>query len=174
MEGAIKTFFLQTMGIILMSISISMAKPGRVGPPPQWGSSPSIDPTDLMMPQWPHPSQNCSQPCGVGICMHLPAFSPYANPSSTCVCTKPYIDQGDNKCSYKAKSKLITFLLSFLAGGLGVDWFYLSCGEAGYIVAGIVKLVTFGGFGIWWLIDWIRVLTDHFGDGMGMELFMDM
>ena len=76
--------------------------------------------------------------------------------------------------SYEAKSKLVAFILSFLLGGLGVDWFYLSCGDAGYILAGTFKLITFGGFGIWWLVDWIRVLTDSFGDGMGRELFMDM
>ena len=90
-----------------------------------------------------------------------------------CDCDQPYIVQ-DGSCSYKGKSTLITFLLSFFAGGLGVDWFYLSCGNAGYIVAGVFKLLTGGGFGIWWLVDWIRILSGSFGDGMGMELYQDM
>jgi len=71
-------------------------------------------------------------------------------------------------------SKLAAFLISFLAGGLGADWFYLSAGSAGYIVAGIFKLLTLGGFGIWWLVDWIRVLADSFPDGNGLALKNDM
>jgi TM2 domain-containing membrane protein YozV len=74
----------------------------------------------------------------------------------------------------KGKSKLGAFLISFLVGGIGVDWFYLSNGHAGYIVAGVFKLLTFGGIGIWWLVDWIRILTDSFPDGDGVELKIDM
>lgn len=43
-------------------------------------------------------------------------------------------------------------LISLLLGGLGVDRFML--GETGI---GVVKLITIGGFGIWWLIDLISV-----------------
>ena len=71
------------------------------------------------------------------------------------------------------KSKLWAFWLSFLAGNFGLDWFYLSAGNIVYIIAGIVKIITFGGFGIWWLLDWIRVLTDSFPDGLGMQLIND-
>ena len=121
------------------------------------------------------PYLSCSLPCGVGTCVEL---SPYAYPGSppipSCICTKPYIDMGSSKCSYKAKSKLVAFLISFFVGGWGVDWFYLSNGDAGYIVAGIFKIITFGGFGIWWLVDFIRILVDGFPDGNGMELFQDM
>jgi TM2 domain-containing membrane protein YozV len=49
---------------------------------------------------------------------------------------------GTNKsCLYQQRSKLIAFLVSFFVGSLGVDWFYLSCGNAGYIVAGVFKLL---------------------------------
>lgn len=41
---------------------------------------------------------------------------------------------------------------SLFLGGLGVDRFYM-----GYTGLGILKLVTFGGFGIWWLIDLIWI-----------------
>ena len=44
----------------------------------------------------------------------------------------------------KGKSKLAAFLISLFLGELGVDWFYLSGGGAGYIVAGIFKLLTLG------------------------------
>ena len=57
---------------------------------------------------------------------------------------------------------LTLFLLSFFLGGLGVDRFYV-----GKIGTGILKLVTVGGFGIWWLIDWIMILLDKFTDKDG-------
>ena len=47
------------------------------------------------------------------------------------------------------KSKWVAFILSLLLGEFGADWFFLSNGDAGYIVAGIFKLLTLGGFGLW-------------------------
>ncbi|UJR10805.1 hypothetical protein I4U23_014993 [Adineta vaga] len=92
--------------------------------------------------------------------------------TSTCNCTTAgYVTVESNKpCAYKQKEKLVAFLLSLLLGAVGADWFYLSAGNAGYIVAGVFKLLTFGGFGIWALVDWIRVLTDSFPDGHGVAL----
>lgn len=52
------------------------------------------------------------------------------------------------------KSWLVAVILSLLLGGLGGDRFYLGC-----IGTGILKLLTFGGFGIWYIIDLIRLLT---------------
>ncbi|CAF3323113.1 unnamed protein product [Rotaria socialis] len=77
---------------------------------------------------------------------------------------------GSDRCTYQQKSKLAAFLLSFFAGGLGADWFYLSVGNGGYIAAGVFKLLTLGGIGIWWLVDWIRILTNAFLDGQGVAL----
>jgi TM2 domain-containing membrane protein YozV len=50
------------------------------------------------------------------------------------------------------KSKTTALILSILLGGIGVDRFYL-----GYTGLGIVKLITGGGFGIWWIIDIIMI-----------------
>jgi TM2 domain-containing membrane protein YozV len=87
-----------------------------------------------------------------------------------CICSKGWIITDQSGCTYQLKSKLIAFLLSFFVGIFGVDWFYLSLGNAAYIIAGIIKLITFGGFGIWWIIDWIRILANAFQDGNGFYL----
>ncbi|CAF1165870.1 unnamed protein product [Adineta steineri] len=88
-----------------------------------------------------------------------------------CICLKGWIIQDHyDGCTYQQKSKLTAFLLSFFLGIFGVDWFYLSCGNFAYIIAGIIKLITLGACGIWWLVDWIRLLANAFQDGNGMPL----
>lgn len=89
-----------------------------------------------------------------------------------CLCNRgwTFASDGLERCTYQQKSKLAAFLLSFFAGGLGADWFYLSVGNGGYIAAGVFKLLTLGGIGIWWLVDWIRILTNSFLDGHGVGL----
>lgn len=52
------------------------------------------------------------------------------------------------------KSQLTAVLLAFFLGVLGIHRFYL-----GYTWQGVVQLLTFGGLGIWSLIDFIRILT---------------
>lgn len=63
------------------------------------------------------------------------------------------------------KSFVVTWLLSHLLGLLGVDRFYL-----GKIGTGILKLVTFGGLGVWWLIDLIITLTGNQTDKLGAKV----
>jgi TM2 domain-containing membrane protein YozV len=56
-------------------------------------------------------------------------------------------------------------LLCFFLGGLGVHRFY-----AGKIGTGLLMLVTFGGFGIWTIVDFIMIVTGNFKDGDGMPV----
>jgi len=56
-------------------------------------------------------------------------------------------------------------ILSILFGGLGVDRFYV-----GKIDTGILKLITFGGFGIWWFIDFIMICTKSFTNSEGQVI----
>jgi ribosomal protein L40E len=63
------------------------------------------------------------------------------------------------------KEWLVTLLLSVLLGSFGVDRFYL-----GYTALGIVKLITLGGCGIWWLIDVILIAMNKLPDAKGHPL----
>ena len=62
------------------------------------------------------------------------------------------------------KSKVVALILSIFLGELGIDRFYL-----GYIGTGIFKLITCGGFGIWWLIDLIMIATGKLKPKDGSE-----
>ncbi len=63
------------------------------------------------------------------------------------------------------KSKTTTLILAILLGGLGVDRFYV-----GKMGTGVLKLLTGGGFGIWWLVDIILIVTDKYTDKDGNAL----
>ena len=63
------------------------------------------------------------------------------------------------------KDWIITLVLSILVGTLGIDRFY-----TGSIVLGVLKLITFGGLGLWWLIDPIMLVTGNDRDGDGLTI----
>ena len=63
------------------------------------------------------------------------------------------------------KKKSTALVLSIFLGEFGIDRFYL-----GYTGLGIVKLITVGGFGIWWLIDIIKIATGKMVDANGNAL----
>jgi TM2 domain-containing membrane protein YozV len=55
-----------------------------------------------------------------------------------------------------------TFYLGLFLGVFGVHRFYLA-----KIGTGILQLVTFGGLGVWWLVDMITILLGKFRDKKG-------
>ena len=55
------------------------------------------------------------------------------------------------------RRQLTVLITSFLAGWLGVDRFYR--GQVGW---GIVKLITMGGFGVWYAVD-LAIAAYEFG-----------
>lgn len=107
--------------------------------------------------------------------------------TSSCLCDKKYACSGNNgseTCSYKRKSRVKAFLLSFFLGGFGADRFYLLYGGIGAlklvlglisccmcipmfllaksgaaiplrILQGLLGLALFG----WWLADVIMIGT---------------
>ncbi|MEK9651569.1 MAG: TM2 domain-containing protein [Poseidonia sp.] len=63
------------------------------------------------------------------------------------------------------KDWIVTLVIAVVLGGLGIDRFY-----AGSIGLGVLKLITFGGFGLWWLIDIILLVTGNYKDGNGLTI----
>lgn len=61
-----------------------------------------------------------------------------------------------------SKDWLVTLLLCFFVGYLGIHRFYV--GKTG---TGIVQLLTLGGCGIWALIDFIVIIMGNFTDAEG-------
>ncbi len=72
---------------------------------------------------------------------------------------------GEDNPTTTMKPQSTTFLLSWLLGSLGVDRFYL--GQTGL---GILKLITFGGCGIWTLIDMVLTGIGSQTDAEGVLL----
>ncbi|HNX25486.1 MAG TPA: TM2 domain-containing protein [Spirochaetota bacterium] len=60
---------------------------------------------------------------------------------------------------------IVALILSIFFGQIGVDRFYL-----GYVGLGLLKLFTFGGCGIWWLVDIILIATRKLADSDGIPL----
>ena len=78
--------------------------------------------------------------CGTGFCW-----------AYMCQCYSGYITWDFMEtCAYQQRKKSTAFFVSFFVGTFGVDWFVLSRGNAGYIIAGIIKMIISLGCCIGW------------------------
>jgi TM2 domain-containing membrane protein YozV len=71
------------------------------------------------------------------------------NPIMFCECDR---DWADPECRTPRRSQVMAYTLSLLLGPFGADLFYM-----GFPVLGALKLCTLGGFGLWWVLDVIRI-----------------
>ncbi len=75
--------------------------------------------------------------------------------------TKKSSKKQEEKTEKKEVNWTLTLIMSVIFGQLGVDRFIM-----GHVGLGILKLITLGGCGIWWIIDLILVATKHEFDGI--------
>ena len=61
------------------------------------------------------------------------------------------------KAKQEWQRQLTILTISFLAGYLGLDRFY-----RGEVALGVIKLITCGGFGVWYLVD-VAIAAYRFG-----------
>ena len=66
------------------------------------------------------------------------------------------------------KSWLVTLLLCFFVGYIGIHRFY-----TGYTLFGVIQLCTLGGCGVWALIDLILIICGSYKDVNGNALKRD-
>ncbi len=62
----------------------------------------------------------------------------------------------------QGKDWLTTLLFCIFLGWFGIHRFY-----TGHIVIGVIQLFTFGGWGIWTIIDFIMIVSGSFKDSKG-------
>jgi len=70
-----------------------------------------------------------------------------------------------NNITGEGKDWLTTLLLCWFLGVFGVHRFYTNS-----VGIGVAQLLTFGGCGIWALIDFIMICTGGYKDGNGNDL----
>lgn len=71
----------------------------------------------------------------------------------------------NEKRGVSEKGFVPTLLLCFFLGVIGVHRFYV-----GKIGTGILQVLTFGGLGVWSLIDFIMIVVGKFTDKNGLPI----
>ena len=80
----------------------------------------------------------------------------------TCLGPRTFVRTGFPCLRFDGYRYPTALLLSFFLGFFGADRFYL-----GYIFVGVIKLVTVGGFGAWYLIDLFLLAAGRLGPANG-------
>ena len=74
--------------------------------------------------------------------------------------------RNENQIQIMSDKKILpVFLLFYFLAWLGVHRFFV-----GKIGTAILFILTFGGLGIWWIIDLILIVTGNFKDKQGQKI----
>ena len=82
------------------------------------------------------------------------SFPVVQNQTENVVTEKTNDEMSSPAAAASGKSQVTALLLCVFVGVFGIHRFYL-----GYTWQGVVQLLTFGGLGIWALIDLVRIIT---------------
>ena len=121
----------------------------------------SIDPSNPTVVVNERPAQD---PVQVPPALTPPNTPPTQNPT-------PSKDRGQNPATTAVANPqptsrfYPTFFLCLFLGVFGVHRFY-----NGQVKSGIIQLVTFGGCGLWWLVDMVMILIGKFRDKTGASI----
>ncbi len=76
-----------------------------------------------------------------------------------------WLDSLQRERTISAKNWSTAFVLSIFLGIFGADRFYV-----GRIELGALKLLTFGGYLVWWMIDVVLLYQGRMKDGLGRRV----
>ncbi len=107
--------------------------------------------------------------CGHGTCKVITDI--HGIPiGSKCICEIEYMTYDNGICEYQQLIGLTALLLSIFVGNCGIDRCFLARGNGCDICIGVLKGLTCGGLGIWWIIDIILISMGNLLDGNGQVL----
>ena len=107
---------------------------------------PTVSPvTDEASPQTGEVQTQPTSPVGPQNSVVAPTWTPSAEAGQMQSSTAPSVEDAEH-------NYLLSVAFSYFFGGFGVDRFYL-----GYTATGVLKLLTFGGLGIWHLVDMLLI-----------------
>lgn len=82
---------------------------------------------------------------------------PEVTPAELAALTREMTDQQKilftSQYNSAQKNRNVALLISVLLGWLGIDRFYI-----GQVGIAVLKLLTLGACGIWWIIDWFLIM----------------
>lgn len=107
--------------------------------------------------------------CGHGTCKPIKTFDDKGI-GSECICEPEYETIDYDICKYHKLSGLAVLLISICVGGCGIDLCFIARGNSCFICCGILKGLTCGGCGIWYITNIVLFAMGEMNDGNGRPI----